>query len=182
MKIGITIIALFFSISVFAGGYYNPSIDTYDPVTGLYFKSIESEESSGFLSSKGKSIVNLFIYDPVTNSGNLLFPKSKNFQIVALSFETSVENGEVKFHSDYSASIKNNHNIEKRNPKEDMLIVTRNTETKEETFYFAQKNGAELKKVKTISQSDDWHVDVKNSVVRVIKQVGSEIQIESFKW
>ena len=63
-----------------------------------------------------------------------------------------------------------------------MLILARNTETKDETFYFAKKNGTELKKIKTISPSDDWHVDVKNSVVRVIKQVGYELQIESFKW
>jgi len=88
----------------------------------------------------------------------------------------------VKFHSDYSASIKNNQNIEPRNPKSSMLILTRNTETNDETFYFAKKNGTDLRKAKTISQSDDWHVDVKNSVVRVIRQVGSELQIESFKW
>jgi hypothetical protein len=182
MKTGITLLALLFSITAYAGGYYNPTIDTYDPVTGLYFKSIDSEEGSGFLSSKGKSIVNLYIYDPATGTGKLLFPKSDNFQIVALSFETSVEDGEVKFHSDYSAPIKNNQNIEPRNPKSNMLILTRNTETKDETFYFANKNGSDLQKVKTISQSEDWHVDVKNSVIRVIKQIGSELKIESFKW
>ena len=182
MKIGFTLLALLFSMTAYAGGYYNPTIDTYDPVTGFYFKSIESNEGSGFLSSKGKSIINLYIYDPATDTGKLLFPKSSNFQIIALSFETSVKDGEVKFHSDYSASIKNNHNIEPREPKSSMLILTRNTETKDETFYFAQKNGAGLQKVKTISQSDDWHVDVKNSVVRVVKQVGAELQLESFKW
>ena len=74
MKAGLTILALLFSITAFAGGYYNPTIDTYDPVTGLYFKSIESEEGSGFLGSKGKSIINLFIYDPATDTGKLLFP------------------------------------------------------------------------------------------------------------
>jgi hypothetical protein len=182
MKTGFVIIALLFSVSAIAGGYYNPTIDTYDPVTGLYFKSIKSEEESGILSSKGNSIVNLFIYDPVTSTGKLLFPKSSNFQIVALCFEISIEDGQVEFHSDYSAAIKNNQNIHPRSPKESMLILTRNTETKAETFYFAKKDGSELKKVKTISQSDDWHVDVKNSVIRVIKQVGSELQIESFKW
>jgi hypothetical protein len=59
MKTGFMIIALLFSVSAIAGGYYNPTIDTYDPVTGLYFKSIKSEEESGILSSKGNSIVNL---------------------------------------------------------------------------------------------------------------------------
>jgi hypothetical protein len=88
----------------------------------------------------------------------------------------------VKFHSDYSAAIKNNQNIHPRSPKESMLVLTRNTETKVETFYFVKTDGSKLKKVKTISQSDDWHVDVKNSVVRVIKQVDSELQIETFKW
>ena len=182
MKIGIIFIVWFFSVSAFAGGYYNPSIDTYDPETGLYFKSIQSEEKSGFLSGRDKSIINLYIYNPNTNSGKTLFPKSHNFQIVALSFETSVKDGEVIFHSDYSAPIKNNHKIGDRSPKNKILILTRDSENKKETFYFANKDGSDLKKVKTISQSDDWHIDVKNSVVRVVKQVGSEIEIESFKW
>jgi hypothetical protein len=182
MRIGLIVVVLLLSTQVQAGGYYNPSIDTYDPATGLYYKSVESEKKSGFLSSGGRAITNLYIYNPLTGEGKVLFPKKQDFQIIALSFETAVENGEVKFHSDYAAPIKNNNNIELREPKSKMLILTREIESEKETFYFAKKDGSEMEKVKTISASDDWHVDVKNSVVRVVRQVGSEIKIESFRW
>ena len=61
MKLAVFVCILVLSTFSFAGGYYNPSIDTYDPETGLYFKSVESEKKSGFLSSGGDSIVNLYI-------------------------------------------------------------------------------------------------------------------------
>lgn len=182
MRLAVFVSILVLSTFSFAGGYYNPSIDTYDPETGLYFKSIESEKKSGFLSSGGDSIVNLYIYNPETNEGKYLFPKKDNFQIVALAFETSVENGEVKFHSDYSSPVKNNNGIASRKPKSKMLILTRNIETKHETFYFSEKGGSNLVKGKTILPSDNWHIDVKNSVVRILRQDGLEITMESFPW
>ncbi|WP_293266219.1 hypothetical protein [Neptunomonas sp.] len=182
MKFGLLVAGLLLSFSVFAGGYYTPRIDTYDPITGLYFKGIESPEKSGFLNSGNRSITNLYIYDPIKNTGKLLFSKKSNFQIVALSFETSVENGEVKFYSDFSASIKNNDKIAPREPKSTLLILTRDVEGEKDTFYLAQKNGNGLKEVKTISSLDEWHVDVKNSVVRIVKQVGLEIKMDQFKW
>lgn len=182
MKISVIILTLILSIPAFAGGYYDPSIDTYDPETGLYYKSVESEKKSGFLSRGNRVIVNLYIYDPESGEGKYLFPDKKNFQIVALSFETSVEDGKVKFRSDFSSPIKNNAGIAPRKPKSKMLILTRDVETKRETFYFAEKDGSKLVKGKTISPSDEWHVDVKNSVVRVVRQTGLEIAVESFQW
>lgn len=182
MRLIVGIVAMLLSIPVFSGGYYNPGIDTYDPVTGLYYRSVESEKKSGFLSSGGRAVVNIYIYNPVSDKGKYLFPVKSNFQIVALAFETAVENGEVKFHSDYSSPVKNNNGIAKREPKTKILILTRNVDTENETFYFAQKDGTNLVEVKTISPADDWHVDVKNSVVRIIKQTDRGITIESFAW
>ena len=99
MKLGVILIALVVSMPSLAGGYYNPSIDRYDPVSGIYYKSVESQTKSGFLSSSNNAITNLFIYDPSLNSGKYLFPEQDNFEIVALSFEISVEDGKVRFNS-----------------------------------------------------------------------------------
>lgn len=44
------------SMPSLAGGYYNPTIDRYDPVSGIYYKSVESQTKSGFLSSGNQSI------------------------------------------------------------------------------------------------------------------------------
>ncbi|MDY7026531.1 MAG: hypothetical protein SVC26_09385 [Pseudomonadota bacterium] len=183
MKFEITLIALLFSVTAFAGGYYNPSIDVYDPVTGLYYKSIRSNESHGFLGSKDKSLVNVYIYDPVSDTGKFLFPQSKNVQILSLAYETSVEDGKVSFYAtNYSSFIKNNQNIEPREPKSRMLILTRNTETDEKTIYFAKKDGSDLQKLRTLSQSEEWHIGVKNSVIRIVKQVGLKLKLESINW
>ena len=182
MKFGITVIALILSLPAFAGGYYNPSIDSYDPVTGLYYKSIEGEKKSGFLSSGNAAMVNIYIYDPKSGEGKYLFPHKDNFQIVALTFEVFVEKGRVQFHSDYSSPIKNNNDIALRKPKSTMLILTHNTDTKRDTFYFAEKDGSKLMEGRTILPSDNWHVDVKNAVVRIVRQTGLEITIENFEW
>lgn len=182
MKIGVLFFSLIISVSAFAGGYYSPSIDDYDPDTGLYYKSVSSKEKSGFLSEHPRSIVNLYIYDPTSDKGVYLFPEKKNFQIVSITFEKAVEGGSVDFFNQYSFFVKNNHHIEPRKPKSSMLIVTQDIKTEEKTFYLAEKDGSTLTEIMTIAPSQSWHIDVKNSVVRVVTQSDLEITIENFKW
>lgn len=171
---------LLLSMPAYTGGYYNPTIDTYDPVTGLYYKSVESKAGSGFLGSGGRVITNLYIYDPQKKSGKLLFPNQKNFQIIAFAYEEEIIDGVVLFHSAYSAPVKNNKGVANRNPKSKILILTRDVETEKKTFYLSDKDGSNLIKGRTISASVDWHIDVKNSQIRLVSQIDSTISIEFF--
>lgn len=184
MKYIFVFFSMIFSASCLAGGYYVPWIDTYDPETGLYYKSVWDKEKSGLLGSVSNvAIVNLYIFNPSTGEGKYLFPKNGDFKkIVALVFETAVEDGVVKYQNDHEKKIKNNSGISPRPPKANMLIVTREAESERETFYFAEKDGTKLREVTSISPSADWHVDVKNSSLRIVSQSNQEVTITSFNW
>lgn len=184
MKFAFVFFSMILSASCFAGGYYVPWIDTYDPETGFYYKGVFGKEKSGLLGSVSDvGIVNLYIFNPRTGEGKYLFPKNGDFKkIVALVFETAVEDGVVKYQDDHKNKIKNNSGIPTRPPKASMLIVTRDAESERETFYFAEKDGTKLKAVTSKLPSADWHVDVKNSAVRIVNQSNQEITIDSFSW
>lgn len=182
MRVIIATSLMLLSLTVSAGGYYNLSIDTYDPETGFYYKGVESKRKSGFLGGDSKLMTNLYVYNPAAEEGKLVFPEGENFQVVALFFEESVEDGVVRFYSSYSALVKNNNSIVNRKPKPTMLILTRNSETELRTFYVSGKDGSNLTEVKSIDPAVNWHIDVKHSKVRIVNQVGKSIKIESFSW
>jgi len=56
---------LLLSTPAFAGGYYEPHIDTYDPASGLYYKAVQDHTTEGgFLSSKSSrnTVTNINIF------------------------------------------------------------------------------------------------------------------------
>jgi len=178
----ITFVLLVFSFYAFGGGYYNPTIDQYDPATGLYFKSVEVEKESGFLSSSNEAIVNIYIYDPSKETGYYLFPESHHHQIVSLAFETGVKDGSVQFHNNYSSPIRNNAGIADRQPKPTLLVVTRDSEKQALTFFVADKIAGKPRKIGKIHSKSNWHIDVKNSKIRTVTQVDKKIIIENLTW
>jgi hypothetical protein len=182
MKHLITTTLVLFSFFAVGGGYYSPSIDQYDPVTGLYFKSVKLEKESSFLSSSDEAIVNIFIYDPSKDSGYYLFPENHEKQIVALSFETALKDGVVEFNNSYSSPVKNNTGIIDRQPKPTMLVVTRDSKKQTDTFFTANKITGNPKEIGKIHSKSNWHIDVKNSKIRVVRQVGNKIEMESLAW
>lgn len=183
MKLGVVLLGLLWSTCSVAGGYYHPMIDTYDPDSGFYYRGVVGQQSSGFISSTGDgSIENIYIYDPETGKGTYLFPEQDDVNVVTFAFETSVDDGTVQFRGAHGLPIRNNVNVPDRSVKSRMLVVLRNTDTSSETFYFAEKDGTGLVKARTITAEADWHVDVKNSVIRVIEQTGMKLSVESFEW
>lgn len=182
MKFLLAAFILIFTFPSLAGGYYSPDIDVYDPDTGLYYKSVLGESSSGFLSNGPQPIVNLYIYKPESAEAKYLFPKPSKLKIVGLVFETDIVDGQVHFYNQFSPMAKNNQGLAARQIKNKLLIITRDEESKQDSFYFAAKDGSGLKKIKTIASTDSWHIDAKNSVIRVVRQLGSEISIENIPW
>jgi len=88
MKILFAIVALLTCFGANAGdfGYYSYRIDTYDPVTGLYYASVENaaDGRKSFLSSSNNLIVNVNIFDPATNSSTPCL-KSRNWTVSSFS-------------------------------------------------------------------------------------------------
>jgi hypothetical protein len=181
------LLSLFVSSNLFAGDYYRAErIDTYDPTTGLYFKAVEKPDSADrvFFSSKqsNHSPLNIAVFDPATNKSRLLFQEPPMGAISAVIFETGYKDGAITFTNDANYRVKNNENVAKREPKGKVLVVVAVEDRKESVLLVAEKKTGFLVPLTKVPQSADWHIDVKNSKIRVIRQTGQSIQVESFDW
>ena len=181
------ILLIFVSANVFAGDYYRPDrIDTYDPATGFYFKAVDKPDNGerGFLGSKqaNPAPFNIAVFDPSTNRSRLLFQESPLGAIGAVIFETGYKDGSITFTSEANYRIKNNENVAKRDPKNRVLVVVAFEDRKESVLFVAEKKTGVLVPLAKVPQSADWHIDVKNSKLRVVRQTGQGIQVESFDW
>ena len=74
-----------------------------------------------------------------------------------------------------------NNSISKRPVKNKLLFKVR-LDRKNYEIWESTKTGTNLKKLFTCSEDDDWHVDVGNEIIRLIRQLGSEVKIEEFPW
>ena len=184
MKFILGLLTLLFSSPALAGDYYDPRVDTYDPVTGLYFKAIVEDPERGFLSSKtNRKVVNVAIYDPAKDVSTLLFKEPQKEGISLVLFETGFKDGTIEFNGSSNSSIvMNNTQVPERDPRDKLLVCVHREEPKETMIFVADKKGAGLKKVTTVPQAADWHLDVKNSKLRVVRQRITGIQVESFEW
>lgn len=181
------LLSIFVSSNVFAGDYYRAErIDTYDPATGLYFKSVEKPDSGdrGLLGSKqsNPAPLNIAVFDPSTNKSRLLFQEPPVGAIGAIVFETGFKDGAITFTNDANYRVKNNENVAKREPKSKVLVVVTVEDRKESVLFVAEKKTGVLVPLTKVPQSADWHIDVKNSKLRVVRQTGQGIQVESFDW
>jgi hypothetical protein len=173
-------------MSASAGDYYDPRINTYDPISGLYYKAVEEMPvETGFLSSKGNRnlAVNINIFDPTSGTSTLLFKVPQKEGISTVIFETGFKNGEITFNGlSESSLILNNTNIEKRLPRNKLLVGVKSKDSNEITLFISSKKGGDLKRVVTVPPTSSWHIDVKNSKLRVVHQLGNGLRIDSYEW
>ena len=161
---------------------FNNSIDKYDPISGYYFKSISKEvEASRFSKSNDVKTTNIGVLDPQTNKITTIFPASEDLKIGQVIFEIGYDKtlSAIKF-NDNSYFIRNNNGIEKRKVNNSLLITTMNENSY--TLWKAEKNGTNLKKLAVVSEKSNWHIDVKNSLVRIISSEEGTLIIENYDW
>lgn len=186
MKFIISALLVFISQAAIAGDYYNPSqIDTYDPSSGIYFKAVEkSGKDRDFMSSKssGPVTININIFDPTSGKSRLLFEEPVSGIITAVIFEAGYKDGSIEFGGQEANFIKNNKLVVAREPKRKVLVAIRNPEKKETTLLVADKRSGDPTPVAIVSDGDDWHIDVRNSKIRVVHQTGQAIKIDSYEW
>ncbi len=175
----------FICTSAFAGDYYEPRINTYDPVTGLYYKAVEAQPGKGgFLSSSSRSaVVNIAVYDPAKETYTLLFKEPVKEGISVVLFETGFKDGSVRFNGETNSSfILNNTNVTKRDLRDKLLVGVTNNDSKTTDLFVSDKRGNNLKKLANVPFAADWHIDVKNSKLRVVHQTGKGIRVEKYTW
>jgi hypothetical protein len=174
-------------MQVLAGYYGSARVDEYDPVTGIYYKAIEIErENRGFI-SKGPStqVANISIFIPETASHSTLFKDNHKRNITLVLYETGTEENAIKYNMQgHSQVIKNNILKTIRKPKDKLLVSTR-TEKHEQTFtelWISDKHGENLKWVTSFPVSHDWHIDVRNSKVRIVSSRNGRFKQKSIEW
>lgn len=177
---------LLIGMSAHASNYYEPYIDTYDPISGLYYKAVEENtEGGGFLSSKmaSNAVVNINIFDPASGSSTLLFREPQREGITIVLFETGLKDGAVEFSGRSAPSlVLNNTRVEKRAPKDKLLVGVRSKDAKETILFVSDKRGGNLKKLVAVPAAASWHIDARNSRLRVVHQTGNGVRIESLEW
>ncbi len=151
-------------------------IDEYEPVTGCYYRSWVSDDR----------VTNLFIYDPQKQSGEMIFRDEAVYRISDILYESGYNAKERRIEfggqEEYSSIIKNNNNVSQRSPKNKLLIVTADEKAKTAILWTADKSGKNLRKILTVDLRDDWHLDVKNSKIRVVKKDKNKFIITHLDW
>jgi len=165
------------------------SIDTYDESTNMYYKSInnkntkDKDEKSMFSKIKQPSskVINLAIINTQEDTYKLLFNRNEEVNISFIQFEMLYDekNQKIKFEDEH-LHIRNNKNIERRGMKDKLLIGLKVDETLE--LWVSDKKGNSLAKIVRLNEDESWHLDVKNSKIRVISAVNSEFLMQSFEW
>jgi hypothetical protein len=194
-KIIIILLILFPSFNAFGGLFkdYPLSIDEYDRETGFYFTSVTIKEKGGFLKGNNTQAIDIYIFFPSTNEGKYLFEQKNNDEIVAFVYESYFDEPEKSIFFNVmegsnpiirigSNLIKNNHNITKRKLRDKLLISTYNPEKETYTLWTSNKKGEHLKKLIDFRDFDEWHIDVKNSKLRIVEQRGLKITIKNLDW
>lgn len=160
------------------------SLNHYDPDSGFYFKSVTQEQKDSSRFSKKSSdtkMVNIGIFNPITEEAVVVFPATENVVINGFLFESGYDEEDSKISFiDRSCSIQNNTNLEKRKPIAKLLIST--IEDEGCTLWECDKAGSNLKKITFVSDKEHWHLDVKNIKVRVVFSEDGELSVKSFPW
>ena len=170
-----------------AGEYYRGySIDEYDPATGLYFRGVEkTNREGGFLVSKRSrsEVVNISIFDPSTGESRLLFGEPAGGDIAVVLFETGFSDGKIEFGGTSPRSyVKNNVSVAKREPRTKVLVEVQPEDRKGTILFISEKRAGGLTRLATVPEGADWHLDMRNSKLRVVHQLGHGIRIESHEW
>lgn len=186
MKHLLTFILLVVSGPLVAGGYYNGGIDAYDPISGMYYKGVhKAPDNRGFLSSKapGNLVVNINLFDPATGVSTLLFKEPQKDDITIVLLETGFKDGSIEFNGEIPRNyVLNNRAVPKREPKDKLLVGVWNSDTQEIKLWISSKKGRDLRMLVSVPRLADWHIDVKNSKVRVVHKTGGALRLDSFEW
>jgi hypothetical protein len=175
-------------VCVAGGSYYRGvyTLSSYDPDSGLYYHSIigSKKVSGGWKSREVKANIDLNIYNPKTGKSRLVFNDKKFRRIKAFLFETAYLPSKrvVQFNQRVTNRIANNVKVTKRPLKDKLLVIVKDQEKKEIELWSAKKNGQGLTRITHFPDSLSWHIDVRNSTIRVIEQQGNKLVIHNHPW
>ncbi|MBN1576171.1 MAG: hypothetical protein JW913_06460 [Chitinispirillaceae bacterium] len=183
---------MLFPMIIYAGSYPGSTEKdvTSDPESNLIYIGINEISKKDKI---GYSIVNYMILNPTDGTKSFIFPKENQKTIKSILFETKYDSTEkrmiLNFRNDLPYSLRinpefviNNDFIEKRIPKDKMIIVINDGYDQPSEIWTCLKNGKNLTKISTVEVKGSWHLDIRNCKIRIVNQKGYETSINQYDW
>jgi hypothetical protein len=124
------------------------------------------------------SVINIFKTDFNERIENLIFEAK-----IISSVQENFKGYKVAFNANYgNRYVRNNRLTVNRIVKDKLCILTYKAETKIYSLWYCDKTGANLKRVKSFKANTEWWIDIKNSKIYFMRQVGAQIRAESIVW
>lgn len=184
-KIVLIILLLLISTPVFAGFLFESDFKYIEPAKNYLYISVGEVKNKKI----GSKIRNIALVNLNTNEVSYFFDTDFEENIKGIFFETgfNTEEGAVEFNlnqdSDKAGNLfKNNYQIPQRPLKDKICILSFHPKNNVYSFWFCDKSGQNLKRVKTIDYGMDWWFDVKNNKICFVRQVEDKINFESIEW
>ncbi len=159
---------------------------TYEPLHHLYYIEVyPSSKSGGFGRPKSSlnttTISNIAIYEVLENRTTYLFEEDPHRVILTYLFEIEYlkESQSIRLNQQAYYCI-NNQKIKPRVPSNKLWVVVQNN-TKLE-FWQANKQGQNLKLVRTISEKTSWKVDILNQKIIFVQSLPNAVEIQAIDY
>lgn len=180
--------------------YNNQIASEYDLDTGLYIHTVsqDGDSDSSYSSKKGSysANVNLFVFNPKDNTYRHLLNKyygEITSYIVETAFQQSSEQEANKnagigsyVYLAGNEKLQNNSQIAKRGVNSNIIIETYNSKSKRFTVWKSNKQAGEASVLFSYHQPAQWHLDVKNQVIRLItpgiQNNQTRLKIKNYVW
>lgn len=177
------------------GRYNRLSIDYYDPSSGYYYRSVNGpQKEGGFLSSKSRSrnISNIFLFNPATNKGHLLFADKNPARKITLFAHENIfvpletppsKQRRLEFHKYGSLPLHYANQPIERPIRDHMLVGVALPKAKQTELWHCKKDGSDLKKLITVPKGASWHIDLKAMKIRVLVPDSKQgYRVTNFDW
>jgi hypothetical protein len=127
---------------------------------------------------------NLFIWDINNKTKNPLFSEeiAKTEQIQKILFEKEYDDKEQCLLFNSEVHLLNRQSTPYRNLKNKLLVETYHPESEKHHLWLSNKQGNNLSKIATIATNTQWHLDVGNSTLRIIKYLKTDIEVQEIPW
>ena len=171
-------------------------INCFEPNLNLVYKGIDDTiiYNKGKKEIKKQEVTNVAIYNIQNKQTSYIFKDTTKRIIIGFTFETSYldENKSIEFNDSYfsepgsysssNSNYFNNSHLNKREISNNIIIITQDIISKNETLWICDKYGNNLTKLKEFDSDWDWNIDVKNQMFIINKQVKLKMEFESFKY
>lgn len=127
---------------------------------------------------------NLFIWKINEQQKSKLFSDkvAQEEQIQKIIFEKDYNEKEQQIVFNTDMHLLNYKEIPFRHPKNHLLVETYHKDSETHHLWLSNKQGQNLKQIATLISGTQWHLDVGNSMIRILKHSNRDVEIQEIAW